>query len=156
MKKLTVIFAVLVLATTIKVSAQPRGKVSTHDVSIAPTAITKVGPGQWVLSGANLKEGTNRMQTKELTGTLVFVKKGDSFSEVIFTDDAGKPTRLTPTRGGTNGAPTPTCKTKLPDACFGSPDKNIGMCICKPGDISAGGDPTWVLSFQHLGIFKNN
>ena len=144
MKKLTAIFAILILATTIKVSAQGTGKVSVHDISI--TKVTKIGQGDVILSGANLKEGTNRMTVKELTGTLVFVKKGNSFSDVIFTDNAGKSTRLTPTRGGTNGAPKPECKTKLPDACFSSPDKNIGMCICKPGDIT-NGDAGYVVKF---------
>jgi len=155
MKKVTTIFAILVLATTIKVNAQGAGKVSTHDVSIVPTAITKVGPGQVIFAGANFKEGANRMQSKELTGTLVFVKKGNSFSEVIFTDDAGKSTRLTPTRGGTNGAPKPECKTKLPDACFSSPDKNIGMCICKPGNLTNGGEETYTVSFYQKYLGRN-
>jgi len=155
MKKITAIFAVLVLATTIKVNAQGAGKVSVHDISITKTAITKVGPGQVVFSSANLKEGTNRMQAKELTGTLVFVKNGNSFSDVVFTDDAGKTTRLTPTRGGANGAPTPTCKTKLPDACFGTANKNIGLCICKPGDLSNGGDEVYTVSFYQTYLKRN-
>lgn len=138
MKKLTAIFAVLILATTIKVSAQSAGKVSTTDIS----RVTKVGPGEVIFSGVNLKEGTNRVQSKELAGTIVFVKKGNSFSDVIFTDDAGATTRLTPTRGGTNGAPKPECKTKVPDACFSSPDKNIGLCICRPDELSTGGTST--------------
>jgi hypothetical protein len=111
--------------------------------------ITKVGPGQVIFSGANLKEGTNRMQlTKELTGTLVFVKKGNSFSDVIFTDKAGKSIKLTATRGGTNGAPKPECKTTLPDACFSSSDKNIGLCICKPATISSGGNDIYTVRMQ--------
>ncbi len=150
MKKL--IITILVLATTIKVNAQGAGKVSTHDVSIAPTAITKMGPGQLILSGANLKEGTNRLEAKELTGTLVFVKKGNSFSDVVFTDNTGKSTRLTPTRSGTNGAPTPPCKTTLPDACFGTADKSIGMCICKPGDLSNGDNTYSIKMYQKAKI----
>lgn len=153
MKKLTAIFAVLVLATTIKVSAQGAGKVSVHDISITKVKIVKIGQGDVILSGVNLKEGTNRMQTKELLGTLLFVKSGNTFSDVIFTDEAGKSTRLTPARGGTDGAPTPTCKTKLPDACFSSPDKNIGMCICKPGDIT-NGDEVYTIKVRRMYLAK--
>jgi hypothetical protein len=142
MKKLTAIFAVLIMAAAIKVNAQGAGKVSVHDISV--TKVTRThdvngdGRGDLILITPSLKEGTNRMTTKELSGTLVFVKRGETFSDVVFTDQSGKSTRLTPTRGGTNGAPNPECKTKLPDVCFGTADKSIGLCICKPANLSNG------------------
>lgn len=152
MKKVTVIFAVLVLATTIKVNAQGAGKVSTHDVSMAPTApASKIGAGHLILPVANLKEGQNTLLTKEGKGTLTFVKRGDSFSDVIYKDSTGSSTRLLPTQGGANGAPKPECKTELPDACFGTADKTIGMCICKPGDISNGRPGTYYIKLQVRG-----
>ena len=143
MKKLTVIFAILMLATTIKLNAQGTVKIPTQ-----PTAkgITKLGSRLLMLTGT-MKEGMNSMLVKEGKGTLQFVKKGDSYADVIFTDENGKVIRLMPATGGTNGAPTPECKTKLPDACFGSADKNIGMCICKPDNISNGVDQGYTVKF---------
>jgi len=146
MKKVTAIFAILVLVTTTKVSAQ------IHDISVSKIKVTKDvqgdGKGDVIIITPSLLKGTNRMQVKELKGTLIITTDGSSFSEVIFKDDAGKSTRLTATRGETNGASRPECKSKLPDACFSSPDKNIGMCICRPDDLSTGGAATIRIRFS--------
>ena len=141
MTKIIVAFTVFVFAITGNIFAQAGG--------------VHVGAGDVNFSAGKMKEGVNTV-TKVGQGTLTFVKKGETFSEVMFKDAAGVSTRLIPTPAGTGGAPNPECKTKLPDACFSSPDKNIGMCICKPGDISAGGNTTWIINFRNLGIFKNN
>jgi len=72
-------------------------------------------------------------------GKIQFYKNGDKFSNVVFLDSLGKSHRLSPVKPSTGGAPSPTCKYPLPDACFSTADKNIGLCICKPTDLSAGG-----------------
>lgn len=146
MKKLTAIFAVMILVATTKANAQ------IHDISVSKIKVTKDvqgdGKGDVIIITPTLLKGTNRMQVKELKGTLIITTDGSSFSEVIFKDDAGKSTKLTATRGGTDGAPKPECKTKLPDACFSSPDKNIGICICSPGNLSTGGSATIRIRFS--------
>jgi hypothetical protein len=127
MKKLIVVLTVCVFAVTGKISAQAgqgqgTGKPHFQDLHLA----------------SGLKEGQNSMLIKEGKGTLQFTKSGDRFSNVSFKDSAGVVTRLVPVPAGTQGAPKPECKYPLPDACFGTADKNIGLCICKPSDISAG------------------
>jgi len=145
MKKLTAIFAILVLATTTKVNAQ------IHDISVSKIKVTRdvTGDGRAdvILMTPGLMKGTNRMQVKELKGTLIITTDGVGYSEVIFKDDAGKSTRLTATRSETNGAPKPECKSKLPDTCFSSSDKNIGLCICRPDDLSTGRSTTIRIRF---------
>jgi len=88
--------------------------------------------------GVSMVQGTQTIQVPDGKGTLRFDKRGDKFLNVVFTDAAGKSFRLAPVQPGTGGAPKPACKFPLPDACFGTADKNIGMCICKPTDISNG------------------
>ena len=118
--------------------------------SFAQTGGVRVAVGDLNLSAGKIKEGVNTV-TKAGQGTLTFVKKGDSFSEVIYKDAAGISTRLIPTPAGTGGAPNPECKTKLPDACFGTANKSIGMCICRPGSIPTG---VYTLTFYGAGILK--
>jgi hypothetical protein len=117
MKKLITVCALFIFATTAKVSAQ-----------------------QFVarLTTTGIKEGSNTVVVNKLKGTLKFVKQGDVFSNVIFIDSVGSTFKLKAARSGANGILKPECKTTLPDACFGTDDKNIGMCICKPGNISNG------------------
>jgi hypothetical protein len=93
-----------------------------------------------MISSVKPKEGNNTVQVPDGMGTIKFVKRGEKISDVIFTDAAGKTTRLVPVQPGTNGAPKPSCKFPIPDACFGTADKNIGMCMCKPTNISNGND----------------
>lgn len=120
MKKVALIFAVVLVAFTGKLSAQ---RIVLEDV---------------LISSVKIKEGTNTFPAPNNKGTVKFVKRGDTFTDVFYIDAAGKSTRLEPTRGGANGAPKPECKTTLPDACYGSANKNIGLCICKPGNLSNG------------------
>lgn len=125
MKKLIAICSIFVFAMAGKVSAQ-----------------------QFIarLTSTRLNEGSNTVIINKLKGTLKFVKQGNSFSNVVFLDSLGSVFTMSPTTGGTNGAPKPECKSTLPDACFSTPNKNIGMCICKPGDISNGGTETYSIS----------
>jgi hypothetical protein len=91
-----------------------------------------------MISNVKPTDGSNSVRVPNGKGTIKFVKRGDKISDVVFIDAAGKSTRLSPVKPGTNGAPQPSCKFPIPDACFGTADKNIGMCMCKPTDLSSG------------------
>ncbi|MEO6253906.1 MAG: hypothetical protein ABIO79_11395 [Ferruginibacter sp.] len=125
MKKLITACMIFIFAITGKVSAQGQQALQNGVATI-------------ILDAASLKDGQNSMLIKEGKGILQFTKNGDRFTNVSFKDSAGVVRRLTPVPAGTQGAPKPECKYPLPDACFGTADKNIGLCICKPGDISGG------------------
>jgi len=88
--------------------------------------------------GASTTSGSQSVPIPGGKGTVKFDKQGDKFTNVVFVDAAGKTFRLLPSQPGVNGAPNPSCKYPLPDACFATQDKTIGMCICKPTDISSG------------------
>ncbi len=89
---------------------------------------------------ARLVDGFNTVQIPNGNGSVKFVKRGETFSNLIFQDEAGKIERMTTDDGTTEGAPTPTCKCPLPDACFATANKNVGMCMCKPCDLSTGNE----------------
>jgi hypothetical protein len=96
-----------------------------------------------LISSAKLSDGKNTVRLPDGKGSIELVKRGDKFSDVVFTDAAGKSTRLAPAPAGTGGVPKPACKFPLPDACFGTPNAGqMGMCICKPTEVSNGGDYT--------------
>lgn len=88
---------------------------------------------QW---GATSASGAQTITVPGGKGTMKFDKTGDRFTNVVYTDAAGKQFRLAPLRPGTAGAPQTPCKTPLPDACFGTANKNVFMCICKPSDFA--------------------
>ncbi|NBA87755.1 hypothetical protein GVN16_18445 [Emticicia sp. CRIBPO] len=96
-----------------------------------------------LISSLKMKEGANTVQIPNGRGTIRFVKRGQSFSNVIFQDAAGKIERLNPNDGTTEGAPTPVCKCPLPDACFATANKNIGLCMCKACDLTIGEPDSW-------------
>ncbi|NBA87754.1 hypothetical protein GVN16_18440 [Emticicia sp. CRIBPO] len=129
MKKVIVVLTLIVFAFAGKVSAQ---RYEFEDV---------------IISSVKLKEGANTVQIPNGKGTVRFVKRGESFSNVVIQDAAGKIQRLNPNDGTTEGAPTPVCKCPLPDACFATADKNIGLCMCKACDLSAG-DNGWSLAIR--------
>lgn len=129
MKKVIVIFTLIIFAFAGKVAAQG------YELENV------------LVSSLRLKEGANTVQLPNGKGTVRFVKRGETFSNVIFQDAAGKIVRLNPNDGSTEGAPTPTCKCPLPDACFATADKNIGLCMCKPCDLS-NGDSGWSLALK--------
>ncbi len=126
MKKLFVIFTVFVVAITAKVSAQA-----------LVARLTTRGGFSYTVPGAMILEGQNTIVIPD-KGTIKFVKTGNSFSNVVFLDSIGTTLSMNPTKGGTNGAPTQECKSKLPDACFSTANKNVGMCICMPKDLTNG------------------
>jgi hypothetical protein len=124
MKKVTVVLALFLLACAHNLSAQ---RTNAQDVQVA----------------AKLSDGKNTVRVPDGKGSVQFVKRGDKFSDVVFTDAAGKTTRLAPKQTGTGNLPKPPCKFPLPDACFGTPNSGeIGMCICKPTDLSSGEEYT--------------
>lgn len=129
MKKLSLILSMLVFAVTGNLMAQSHR--------------TGSGGGKVVMQDFHFKstEGKNTVRVPNENGTLTFMKRGDRFSDVVYTDAAGKATRLSPIQPGTGAAPKPACKFPIPDACFGIPNnQSIGMCICKPTDLSSGED----------------
>lgn len=94
-----------------------------------------------MVSSLKLSDGKNTVRLPDGNGSLELVKRGDRFSDVVFTDAAGKTTRLAPIPAGTGQLPKPACKFPIPDACFGIPNANeIGMCICRPTDLTTGED----------------
>jgi hypothetical protein len=145
MKKIIVIAVVFILAITNKSFAgtirneikmnlpaynrPDTGKDNTHKETIEIYS--------WSWGASNPATGAIIVQVPNGKGILKFTKTGDRFSNVIFTDASGKVQNLQPARPGVNGAPQPACKYPLPDACFATADKNIGLCMCKPTDLSA-------------------
>jgi hypothetical protein len=92
-----------------------------------------------LISSVKLNDGRNTVQIPEGRGTLKFVKRGETFTDVVYIDAAGKESRLRPNTGSTGQAPRPECKYPIPSACYSIPNnQNIGMCICKPTDLSSG------------------
>lgn len=85
-----------------------------------------------------LRDGANTIPLKTGTGTIRLVKRGNTFTDVVYADAAGNSTRLVPSKPGTGAAPSPSCNYPLPDACFGSTGgQAIGLCICKPTNLAA-------------------
>ncbi len=130
MKKLKVVFSLSMFVMVTSVAGQARPYRITDQQAGFETGVMDV----------QLKQGANKMQIP--TGTVTFFIDGSSVKNVVFLDSLGKVFQMNPTYSGANGAPKPECKSKLPDACFSTVDKNIGMCICRPGDISNGGSVT--------------
>ncbi|MDF2190378.1 hypothetical protein [Paraflavitalea sp. CAU 1676] len=125
MKKVSVILSMLVLATTASIA---QGKVQLQDFHV------------------KLNDGANTIRVPNNGGTIQLVKRGDKFSEVVYTDAAGTSSRLSPVRPGSNVAPQPACKYPIPDACYAIPNnQKIGMCICRPTDIKSNDDFTVTL-----------
>lgn len=138
MKKVIGILLIVLLAFTANVSAQT-----------APSGGGTSG-GDKPMESMSLNfvkiDGPNTVPLPNGIGALEFFARGDRFSDGVFTDARGKTTRLVPRADATASLPQPPCQYPIPDACFGSPNKKIGLCICRPTDISAGGgDPNAIL-----------
>ena len=84
---------------------------------------------QVIISRVTMREGTNTITVTGGRGTLTFMKKNEFFSNVLFTDAAGKTSRLVPNNGNA-GIPKPVCQFPIPDASFGTAG-NIGLSICR-------------------------
>jgi hypothetical protein len=121
MKKMLLAGLLFTLAMAAKVNAQKNKEIGIESF-------------QW---GATSASGAQTITVPGGKGTMTFDKTADRFTNVVYTDAAGKQFRLSPVRPGTGGAPQPVCKTPLPDACFGTANKNVYMCICKPTDIAS-------------------
>ena len=130
MKKFILASVVFVFAFATNVNAQKKSEIQIESFS-------------W---GVRAASGAQSVQVPGGKGTLKFTKQGDKFTNVVFIDANGKTHRLQPMQPGTNGAPDPGCKYPLPDACFGTADKNIGMCMCKPTDLTSNGGGEYSIS----------
>jgi hypothetical protein len=137
MKKVISIVTLFVFAFVFNVSAQ--------GTKTTPGGSTKIELENVMISSVKIVDGANTVPVPGNRGTVKFTRRGNSITNVIYTDAAGKPVRLQPNNGAANGAPNPVCKCPLPDACFGTADKNIGMCMCKPCDLSNGGEETYLI-----------
>ena len=134
MKKVIVSLSVFVCAFTANVSAQVSA--GTTDPSTL-----KVTMSDLLISSITLKEGTNTVPVPGGKGTIQLVKRGDKFSNVVYTDAAGKAIRLAPQNGSNENLPKPDCPYKIPDACFGAPTLNVAMCMCRPTNVAGSSDP---------------
>lgn len=124
MKKVSIVLSMLLLTA--------------GSVAVAQTGYTMTDV---LVSSVKLNDGKNTVRLADNKGIVAFTKRGDQFFDVVFTDASGKPTRLVQKPSGTGNLPKPTCQYPLPDACFGIPNSSeIGMCICKPTDLSSGED----------------
>lgn len=82
-----------------------------------------------------LTDGNNSITVPEGKGTIKFVKRGDKITDVVYTDAAGKSSRMQ----SSNISGAKPCKCPIPDACYSIPNnQSIGMCICKACDLSSG------------------
>jgi hypothetical protein len=124
MKKVIVVLSFLVVVIANQVLAQGAGKASFQDFHFT----------------ARLSEGLNTVQVPNGKGVIRVIKRGDTFLNMTYQDVAGKIERLTPNDGSSDGAPTPQCKCPMPDACYATANKNIGLCMCKPCEVSADGE----------------
>lgn len=134
MKKVMVSLSVTVFAFVANVSSQIAAPTP------EPTAYTYTLE-DCIISGITMKEGSNTIPVPKGRGTIQLIKRGDRFSDVVFTDAAGKATRLAPNNGSTNNLPKPNCPYKIPDACFGAPTLNAVMCLCRPTNVASTSDP---------------
>jgi hypothetical protein len=137
MKKIFLVCTVFMFAMAGNVSAQVRELLIFNQSGVKDKKKEKqieIESFSWGMSNAS---GAQTVQVPNGKGTLKFDKSGNKFTNVIFIDAAGKTHRMVPAQPGTNGAPQPSCKYPLPDACFGTADKNIGMCMCKPTDLNS-------------------
>jgi hypothetical protein len=78
-----------------------------------------------------LATGKVVIQVVDGTETVELVRKDDTFSELMFTDAAGKKTRLVPARGVIPGAPGADCDSRSPVQYFNNSTSTIGLIICK-------------------------
>ena len=141
MKKVISIVTLFVLAFVFNVSAQ-----TVKNTPAKPTPYLKIELKDIMISSVKLNEGTTTVPVPYNGSSIQITKLAKSSKviyKVIYIDAAGKSTRLEPSNGTANGAPKPNCKCPIPDACFGSANKDILMCICKPCDLSNGGEETY-------------
>ena len=131
MKKVISIVTLFVLAFVFNVSAQ------TKTTPGGSTSI-KIELEEVMVSSLKTNDGANTVPVPNNRGTVKFIKKGTVISNVIYTDAAGKAVKLQPSSGAANGGTKVPCKCPIPDACFGTADKNVFMCICKPCNLSNG------------------
>jgi len=139
MKKVISIVTVFVFAVIFNVSAQV-----TNNTPGGATGFLTIELEDVVISSVKVNEGDNTVLVPGNRGKIKFTRRKAGIINVSYTDAAGKTVRLQPNNGTANGAPKPSCKYPLPDACFGTADKNVGMCICKPTDLS-NGDETYTI-----------
>jgi hypothetical protein len=128
MKKIPLTTMILAVTLCGRVNAQPKDDAHKENIEIVSWSLGATANGPQTVAAPGNK------------GTLKFHKQGEKFSNVVFIDGAGKTHRLKPSSPGTAGSTRTPCKYPIPDACFATADKNIGMCMCKPTDLTTNGE----------------
>ncbi len=88
----------------------------------------KIGQGDIILSGINLVEGQNTMLLPGGGGELKFVKRGESFSNVVLLDSLKNSIHFMPAETGG----IMTCGTTGITAVFGNTGSKKKVVFCKP------------------------
>jgi len=78
-----------------------------------------------IITNIFMQEGTNTIPVKANKSTITLLKKGDFFSNVIFTDYAGNTFRLMPKHCGNS-----ICTIPLSAVCFGNNQTTV-INICR-------------------------
>lgn len=106
-----------------------------------------------VISSLKLTDGKNIVRVPDGSGSFEFVKRGDTFTDVVFrsTKSSNNLKQISLAAKSTNGKiPTP-CQYPIPDACFGIPNSSeVAMCFCKPSNLSGG---EYTISFVKAVLF---
>jgi hypothetical protein len=111
MKKVIVSVALFVFAFAANVTAQiSAGKQDPAKLEVTMQDV--------LISSITLREGSNTIPVPDGRGTIKLVKRGDKFSDVVYTDAAGKAIRLAPNNGATGNLPKTPCKMQLACCCL--------------------------------------
>ena len=128
MKKIFLATMALAVALCGRVNAQTKNDIHKETIEIVSWSLGATANGPQTIAVPGNK------------GTLKFNKQGEKFTNVVLIDANGKTHQLKSSSAGAVGSTTTPCKYPIPDACFATADKSIGMCMCKPTDLTANGD----------------
>jgi hypothetical protein len=134
MKKISLAIMVLAVALCGRINAQAKDNSHKETIEIVSWSLGATANGPQTVAAPGNK------------GTLKFNKQGDKFSNVVFVDAAGKTHPLKQSSPGAVGSTKTPCKYPIPNACFATADKNIGMCMCKPTDLTTNDDGKIMIS----------
>lgn len=141
MKKLIATCILFFLVATGKTYAQGAWKTSNGGWSR--------NPQEKGTADLKLIKGENSVKIPQGSVTF-FIDGAGKVTKAYYQDLLGRSTQLIPVKRGTSGVPDTECKYPLPDGCFGTADKSIGLCICKPSDISSGIHTVSYYVFKHI------
>ena len=132
MKTLFTVWLLVMLTMAIDVVAQQSPKFITK--------LTSAMNGQPVF----LTEGENTIVFQNAAGTLKFVKSGDTFSNVAFTDPGNTTTQLASVSINKNGVFKLECKSSASTSFFRSANGKIWIYFCKSDEKSSTTPPVFL------------